>query len=155
MKKIVALLMAILMIMSMVACAPKDEVVSNNESTNSQANDTVATATVGETLLADFKADTTGTAQEIADRLISNEIIQFMGSAMPIEEGEGQGSLGYCSPWGSKESETTEQLNNNIQEKNLLCTESLTCFSLISRTISKFIFLFYIGRKRRLGETSD
>ena len=27
--------------------------------------------------------------------------------------GEGQGSLACCSPWGSKESDTTEQLNND------------------------------------------
>jgi len=86
MKKIIALLMAVLMIMSMVACTNNEEAISNNESTNQ--NDTVSTgATVGETLLADFKADTTGTAQEIAERLIANEIIQFMGGAMPIEEG--------------------------------------------------------------------
>ena len=26
---------------------------------------------------------------------------------------EGQGRVGYCSPWGRKESDTTEQLNNN------------------------------------------
>ena len=26
---------------------------------------------------------------------------------------EGQGSLGCCSPWGHKELDTTEQLNNN------------------------------------------
>ena len=26
---------------------------------------------------------------------------------------EGQGSLAQCSPWGSKESDTTDQLNNN------------------------------------------
>ncbi len=83
MKKIIALLMAVLMIMSMVACSNNEEIISNNESTNNA----VSGATVGETLLADFKADTTGTAQEIADRLIQNEIIQFMGGAMPIEEG--------------------------------------------------------------------
>ena len=29
------------------------------------------------------------------------------------EEGEGQGSLVCCSPWGCKGSDTTEQLNNN------------------------------------------
>ena len=29
-------------------------------------------------------------------------------------DGEGQGSLACCSPWGSKESDTTEQLNNNF-----------------------------------------
>ena len=27
--------------------------------------------------------------------------------------GNGQGSLVCCSPWGHKESDTTEQLNNN------------------------------------------
>ena len=27
--------------------------------------------------------------------------------------GEGQGSLPGCSPWGHKESDMTEQLNNN------------------------------------------
>ena len=28
-----------------------------------------------------------------------------------LENGEGQGSLAYCSPWGRKESDTTERLN--------------------------------------------
>ena len=28
-------------------------------------------------------------------------------------DGEGQGSLACCSPWGHKELDTTEQLNNN------------------------------------------
>ena len=30
-----------------------------------------------------------------------------------LGDGEGQGSLACCSPWGHKESNTTEQLNNN------------------------------------------
>ena len=31
-----------------------------------------------------------------------------------IPEGsEGQGSLAHCSPWGHRESDTTEQLKNN------------------------------------------
>ena len=29
------------------------------------------------------------------------------------EDGEGQGSLACCSPWGHKESDMTEQLNNH------------------------------------------
>ena len=29
------------------------------------------------------------------------------------EDGEGQGSLACCNPWGHKESDTTEQLNNH------------------------------------------
>ena len=28
-------------------------------------------------------------------------------------DGKGQGSLACCSPWSCKESDTTEQLNNN------------------------------------------
>ena len=30
---------------------------------------------------------------------------------------EGQGSLTCCSPWGCKESDMTEQLNNKVGEK--------------------------------------
>ena len=30
------------------------------------------------------------------------------------QDGEGQGSLACCSPWGHKESDMTEQLNYNI-----------------------------------------
>ena len=33
--------------------------------------------------------------------------------------GDGQGGLACCSPWGHKESETTEQLNNNSSSRNL------------------------------------
>ena len=31
-------------------------------------------------------------------------------------DGEGQGSLACCSPWGCKESDTTERLNNEIYQ---------------------------------------
>ena len=40
-------------------------------------------------------------------RLNGREFEQALG------DGEGQGSLAFCSPWGCKESDTTEQLNNN------------------------------------------
>ena len=30
-----------------------------------------------------------------------------------LGDGEGQGSLAYCSPWDHKELDKTEQLNNN------------------------------------------
>ena len=33
-----------------------------------------------------------------------------------LGDGEGQGSLGCCSPWGCKELVTTQQLNNNCME---------------------------------------
>ena len=41
-------------------------------------------------------------------RLNGHEFKQALG------DGEGQGSLVCCSPWGRKESDTTEKLNNNI-----------------------------------------
>ena len=34
-----------------------------------------------------------------------------------LGDGEGQGSLACCSPWGHKESDTTERLNNNKRLK--------------------------------------
>ena len=34
--------------------------------------------------------------------------------------GDGQGSLACCSPWGRTELDTTEQLNNNTQNINVL-----------------------------------
>ena len=40
-------------------------------------------------------------------RLNGHEFEQTLG------DGEGQGRLLCCSPWGCKESDTTEQLNNN------------------------------------------
>ena len=33
-----------------------------------------------------------------------------------LETVEGQGSLVCCSPWGNKESDMTDQLNNNNRE---------------------------------------
>ena len=40
-------------------------------------------------------------------RLNGHEFEQTLG------DGEGQGSLAFCRPWGCKESDTTEQLNNS------------------------------------------
>ena len=39
-------------------------------------------------------------------------------------DGEGQGSLVCCSPWGHKESDTTEWLNNNNNNK-CMCSRQL------------------------------
>ena len=36
-------------------------------------------------------------------------------------DGQGQGSLVCCSPWGHKESDTTEQLNNNNNKYVYIC----------------------------------
>ena len=37
-----------------------------------------------------------------------------------LGDGEGQGSLACCSPWGHKELDTTEPLNNKAKTVNSL-----------------------------------
>ena len=46
-------------------------------------------------------------------------------SELTPRDHEGQGSLGCCSPWGHKESDTTEQPNNNSNntDKNTIPEE--------------------------------
>ncbi len=89
MKKIITVLIVAFMLLTMVYCGK--ETVDNKEtesnSTVESSSSALENATVGETLLEDFKSDSTGTPQEIADRLITNKVIQFMGSTMPVEEG--------------------------------------------------------------------
>ena len=74
-KRIIALLLAAIMVLSMVACGTKED----DKKEEAQ--------TVGAVLLNDFKKNPEGTAQEIAERIIGNEIIPFMGGANPIEPG--------------------------------------------------------------------
>ena len=38
-----------------------------------------------------------------------------------LGDGEGQGSLVCFSPWGHKESDTTEQLNNSLEVLDVVC----------------------------------
>ena len=45
------------------------------------------------------------------DRLSGHEFEQALGG------GEGQGNLASCSPWGHKELDMTEQLNDNIKSE--------------------------------------
>ena len=99
MKKIIALLACLALLLSMAACGTKTPEVTdpNNDVTEPNVEVTdptdeivetpdepAATGTVGETLLATFKANSTGTAEEIANAVISDPIIQFMGMATPI-----------------------------------------------------------------------
>ena len=42
-----------------------------------------------------------------------------------LEDGEGQGSLACCSPWGHKESDTTQQLNSSVQFIHSVVSDSL------------------------------
>ena len=59
-------------------------------------------------------------------RLDGHEFEQALG------DGEGQRSLEWCSPWGRKESDTTEQLNNKVNSKitHLLSPLGLLTFHL-------------------------
>lgn len=93
MKKIIALIACMALLLSMAACTakvpettdPTTEPTTNATEPVETPDEPAATAgTVGETLLATFKANSTGTAEEIANAVISDPIIQFMGMAMPI-----------------------------------------------------------------------
>lgn len=77
MKRIISTILVMTMILSLTACGGK---VENEEPT-----------TVGGILLADFKGTVSEnaeiTAQELADKVLANEIIPFMGATMPVEQG--------------------------------------------------------------------
>ena len=79
MKRILALLLATIMVLSMVACGTTKEDDKKEEGKTPE--------TVGAILLNEFKDNPEGTAQEIAERIIGNEIIPFMGGTNPIEPG--------------------------------------------------------------------
>ena len=100
MKKIIALLACLAMLLSMAACGAKTPEVTNPtteptteateptdeivETPDEPIDEPATEGTVGETLLATFKANSTGTAEEIANAVITDPIIPFMGMAMPI-----------------------------------------------------------------------
>ena len=42
-------------------------------------------------------------------------------------DGEGQGSLACCSPWGHNESDTTERLNNNNNHRSINVKQFQNC----------------------------
>ena len=48
-------------------------------------------------------------------------------SEQTLRESEGHGSLACCSPWGRKESDTTQQLSNNSEPvaRTMLGTEQV------------------------------
>ena len=56
-------------------------------------------------------------------------------------DGEGQGSLACCSPWGVKESDMTEWLNNNITISILTIFPIKRCYNIIGQF---FYALYYI-----------
>lgn len=90
MKKILALILAGVMLLSLVACGEEAKSTAGDDNATATVENGEAKtdgATVGQTLLADFKALSSKSAQEIADGVLKNGIIQFMAMAMPVEEG--------------------------------------------------------------------
>lgn len=77
MKKILAIVLSALMLLSLAACGGGE----------SGQNEDAAATTVGGKLLAAFRENGTGSVQDIADTLLQNEVIQFSGAVMPVEEG--------------------------------------------------------------------
>ena len=56
-------------------------------------------------------------------------------------DGEGQGNLAHCSPWGFKELDTTQQLNNN--NNNIPLIRKTYNFKLFSCKRSKLLSIIY------------
>ena len=53
-------------------------------------------------------------------------------------DSEGQGSLACCSPWGRKESDLTEQLNNNVNYIPLFQSSLTLLFPSLQANFSRF-----------------
>ena len=94
MKKIIALFLATLMLVSFAACGKKDDTSSDiisqpssEAGSSDQSSQTTDTTTVGKTLLKEFNDNNSGSALSVAERLITHSSIKFMGDANPIEEG--------------------------------------------------------------------
>ena len=56
-----------------------------------------------------------------------------------LGDGETQGSLVCCSPWGHKESDTTERLNNNNDSM-----DTSFCHPLYQKYFSLFFIAFFL-----------
>ena len=97
MKKLIALLLALVMVLSMVACGANNNTTGSTEPTeatqpstpagNADVTPDVDANTLGGQLWAAFVAAEAATAEEMANILATNENIQFMCGAMPIEPG--------------------------------------------------------------------
>ena len=74
-------------------------------------------------------------------------------------DSEGQGSLACCSPWGHKESDTTQRLNNNKTSLSILRKYPSICFlflntywlqikcltSLSSANVTLYVYILQYG----------
>ena len=59
-----------------------------------------------------------GNAHNILSIIILKEITTYVITEQTLGDGEGQGSLACCSPWGHKELDTTEQLKTTHVKTN-------------------------------------
>ena len=105
MKRILAILAAIVLVFSLVACGNDEPQIPNGdetpaattpeETTPEETAPSVSDKTMGQQLLDHFNAyvgaNPEATVEEIANELLTNEVIQFMSGAMPVEEGWLQG----------------------------------------------------------------
>ena len=78
-----------------------------------------------------------------------------------LGDGEGQGSLACCSPWGCKESDTTEQLNwtDRLMDYNKCTTTSVTfqchvIFGQLSSLILESLFMNILEHINHLSQFS-
>ena len=71
-------------------------------------------------------------------RLNGHEFEQTLG------DGEGQGSLTYCSPWGRKESDMTGWLNNNNNNNKCILGNAFCRIDILSFDIIPFIVFLCI-----------
>ncbi len=101
MKRILAILAALMLIFSLVACGndvpetpngdETPDATTPSESTPSESAPAQTGKTMGQQLLDHFNdyvgANSEATVEEIANDLLTNEVIQFMSGAMPVENG--------------------------------------------------------------------
>ena len=87
MKKLIALMLTLVMVLSLAACGASKDKTPDANNQNNDANQEVVANTIGTKLYVDFKGNSDKTCQEIADGLLQNEVIQFMGASMPVEPG--------------------------------------------------------------------
>ena len=91
MKKFLCVLLAGAMLASITACGAKTAETKPAETTEATTEARKEPETLGEALLFDFQdrvaENAEATAQELADGILSNEMILFSGASMPVEEG--------------------------------------------------------------------
>lgn len=160
MKKIITLILLSSMLVSMSACVTDDKneplsgsEMSNQTSTADTAESSTADETIGQALLNDFrtriKADPSVSIEDLTNGILSNNILEFNGTYMPVESGLLTG-FGNAEITGFKEgmmfapvigsipfvgyifvlenesdaSEFTENLKNNADLRWNICTEA-------------------------------